>query len=264
MFQTPTWFDVADLPYSKDITAAIEEANRANDAWAEAESALAIAQQSLDTAESDWAEKLTKAARDGGTYPGARDLSAFEGGVIFAEQIVSARLADTNRAIDNLHQLIEANRLTVAALAVEKAEAGLAAYAEALERHTAEHDLIERARIEALDGVTMMGNNFGGNRTNLTVNLWRGPHHLDNDHTAAITALKRMVADSTPTSENPYPDYTNDALALSLGGKRGATTVTLDDGSSITLMGGPKSPQAQPDNSENEPEPKAKARAVSV
>lgn len=152
----PATITIAELTYPKPVKDAIKRYTAAWDSWAEATSDLYEAKDAVREAEIKDAAALVEAVKAGKPDPGESNIQAAQRAVKYqAEKVRQARTA-TNRAADELNQMLEQHIAQIVAAATDKAEAGLDEWAATIDRLREELDAATQARWAALDGLMML------------------------------------------------------------------------------------------------------------
>jgi hypothetical protein len=212
----PNMPEIADLDYPQNLLELIKQANAAFDTWAEADTAHAVAIDDLENAKLDFAAAIKTAATKGEPLPAPLDLAPLENAVIYAAEIVKLKKQAVNKETSKLREAFRADRLTIASLAIAKAEAGLEEYKTRMAEVAQTLEEIERNRRAAYDGLKMFSEYSGPEmRFSAEINAAdtpRLPNTSEQKIKSVIANLKHVFFGGTAESESSELETETDDL----------------------------------------------------
>lgn len=152
----PYWPTLAELNYPPQVKKLIDQANKVWDIWAEADTALIVANDELKLDKSNFEESILQAARKGDAIPSKPDFETAENRIKYLAEVARTKRTAVDLAVNELTTGLQNHRVEIAILAIDKAKTGMAKYESSIKAIAEQLPVIEEARRAAYDGLTMM------------------------------------------------------------------------------------------------------------
>lgn len=153
---TPYWPNIAELDYPPQVKKLLKAAEDAWSKWTLADTERAVKIEELNESSTNHAANLKSAARTGAPMPKPLDIRGLEDAVVYATERCVMERHELSLAVERLQKSFRDNRVELAHLAIEKAEAGMDEYRESIRAISSELQLIEEKRRAAYDGLVML------------------------------------------------------------------------------------------------------------